>query len=89
MANRVGNLQRSGIPESSKVATATNECLRRFKNVSRELPPQEIERVLKEYMTELKWGGYPLHWRIEVVKSASTGYSKIWKSEVNGTGHVN
>ena len=34
-------------------------------------------------------GGYPLHWRIEVVKSASVGYTKIWKSEVNGTGFVN
>ena len=52
MANRVANLKRAGLPESSKVATATNECLRRLKNVSRELPKSELETILKAYMIE-------------------------------------
>ena len=54
MANRCANLQRAGLPESSKVATATQKILRRLKNVSRELPKSKIESVLQLYMSELK-----------------------------------
>ena len=89
MANIVANLQRAGLPESLKVATATNECLRRLKNVSRELPESEIETVLKSYMRELRFGEYPINWRVKVLKSACIGYSEIWKSECQGTGHLN
>ena len=58
MANKRPNLQRAALPESSKVSTAVNECIRRFKNTSRDLPDSNIEDILKEYMRELRHGGY-------------------------------
>ena len=89
MANRCANLQRAGLPESSKVATATQEILRRLKNVSRELPESEIESVQKSYMSELKVGGYSHKWRTDVLRSACLGFSKIWSMECRNEGHVN
>ena len=59
MASRTNNLNRAGLPESTKVFTAVNEIHRRLKNTSRELQTTEIETVLKDYMTELRWGDIP------------------------------
>ena len=59
MASRTNNLNRAGLPESTKISTAVNEIHRRLKNTSRELQTNEIESVLKEYMTELRWGDIP------------------------------
>ena len=89
MANRCSNLARAGLPEGSKVATATAEVLRRMKNVSRELPHDELDKVLLEYMTELRHGGYPHSFRANVLQSAAAGYAKMWKLEASGSGHVN
>ena len=60
MANKCPNLQKSGIPEGSKRATASQEILRRLKNTSRELEPSIINNVLQDYMGELAMGGYPV-----------------------------
>ena len=69
MANKVPMRQNSAIPESMKVATVAGEILRRIKNNSRDLPPGWIERILKEYMTELKRGGFTQEWREKVLES--------------------
>ena len=89
MANRCSNLARAGLPEGSKVATATAEVLGRMKNVYRELPHDELDKVLLEYMTELHHGGYPHSFRANVLQSAAAGYAKMWKLEASGSGHVN
>ena len=70
MANRRSNLARSGLPEGTKVATATAGVLRRMKNVSRELPEEELEAVLKTYMTELRLGKYLRNCRQDILKLA-------------------
>ena len=57
MANKCGNMQKSGLPESTKVSTATKECIRRLKNTSRELLDDIIKGILTEYMSELAQGG--------------------------------
>ena len=44
---------------------------------------------MMEYMAELREGGYPLNWRMEVLSSAVKGYQRIWSMESEGTGHVN
>ena len=80
---------RSGLPESSKRATVTNEIHRRIKNTSRELEDGRITSVLTDYMSELAQGGYPLKWREEVLRAAIIGYRKIWANECNGSGFVN
>ena len=89
MASRTNNLNRAGLPESTKISTAVNEIHRRLKNTSRELETHETETVLREYMTELRWGGYPQVWREEVLGSAIKGYIKLWKLEIEGKGHIN
>ena len=47
MANRVPNVRESAAPEGQKLATISQEIIRRVKNTSRDLPVQEMERVLK------------------------------------------
>ena len=89
MANPCPNLRRSGIPDGSQRATASNEILRRLKNTSREVCSITVSQILKEYMGELAQGGYPLHWRIQVLSSALKGYAKIWEAETKGEGFVN
>ena len=63
MANPVPNIRQSATPESQKVPTAVNELMRRIKTTSRDLPPTVIERISKEYIEELREGGYSLEWR--------------------------
>ena len=82
-------MARAGLPEGSKAATASAECLRRMKNTSRELPDHELESTLKSYMTELRHGGYSLNFRVNILESASKGYANIWKLESDGQGFVN
>ena len=79
MANKCGNLVKSAHPQSSKRKTCVQECLRRFKNTSRELPLSHIQDVIRDYMTELGHGGYSLQWRKEVLQDAVKGYTRIWQ----------
>ena len=65
MANRAPNLASSAAPEGQKIATASQECIRRLKNTSRDLPKHVIERVLMEYMDELIRGGYEIEFSID------------------------
>ena len=89
MANKRSNLARAGLPEGSKASTASAEILRRMKTVSRELPDQELDKIIREYMTELRHGGYSHQFRVNVLESARKGYANIWKLETAGNGHVN
>ena len=70
MANPCPNLQRSGIPDGNKRATATQEIIRRLKNTSREAPTDIVKEILIDYMGELAQGGYSVKWRIEVLAAA-------------------
>ena len=45
VANRIPNLANSAAPEGQKIATATKEVIRRLKNTSRDLPPEDIELI--------------------------------------------
>ena len=79
MANKCGNLKRSGLPEQQKFNTAVQEVLRRLKNTSRELLVSEYKVVLKDYMGELAMGGYSHQWRSEVLLRAVKGFARIWE----------
>ena len=89
MANKCGNLKRSGLPEQQKYNTAVQEVLRRLKNTSRELPISEYEVTIIDYMGELAMGGYSHQWRSEVLLSAVKGYARIWELEATGKVFVN
>ena len=85
MAEKVGNLQSSAAPEGQKVATCSQEIIRRLKNCSRDLHPSVVEGVIRQYMTELGEGGYNLPWRLIVLESAFSVYEKMLKKEKEGT----
>ena len=59
MASKTANKEANGLPDKTKISTAVSEIIRRCKNTSRHLEDKYIEEVLKDYMTELKGGGYP------------------------------
>ena len=73
MANKIPSMQASVAPEGQKVATCTQEIIRRYKNTSRSLPPTIITNILKEYMDELKAGGFSQLFREKVLDAATIG----------------
>ena len=89
MSNRVPNRQESAAPDGQKFATVSQEIIRRCKNTSRDLDPRELEKTIKEYMDELISGGYNKEFRIKVLKSAMTGFLRMWETEVKSEGKVN
>ena len=56
---------------------------------AQDLPPAVITGILKQYMQELKEGGYSDSWREDALASAMTGYERMWGKEVRGEGKVN
>ena len=50
-----------------------------MQNTSKNLEDHYLENVLKDYMAELKEGGYPKSWRMEILKSSPKGYARFWK----------
>ena len=77
MVNRVSNLERSASPEGQIVSTATQEVIRRFKTTSRDLDHKFIEKIIKDYMEDLKNGGCSLQWRMNILEAAGSGYEKM------------
>ena len=59
--------------------------MRRFKNVSRDLPTAEIDEVISCYAGDLMRGGFDRRWVCNVLKAAATGYSRK-VAENNGGG---
>ena len=89
MASKTNNLFRGGIPLGSKIATGTQEVIRRLKNTSREIDHNTVKDIIMEYMRELREGGYPKNIREEILNSGFKGYARMWMSEVNNQGFVN
>ena len=71
------------------MATISQEIIRRVKNTSRDLPVQEMERVLKEYMDQLILGGYNLEFRVKVLTAAMKGCIKMYCNQREGKGRIN
>ena len=64
---------RGGIQLGSKIATGTLEVIRRLKDTSRELDHTVVEKVIMDYMQELREGGYPKKIRKEILKLTFKG----------------
>ena len=79
IANRIPSLEASASPMGQKIATTSQEIIRRLKNSSLDLPPEETEENLKRYMDELKAGGFSEEFRIKVLDAAMKGFLKFWR----------
>ena len=77
MANPLTMLRRSAVPEGTKVATVSQEILRRWRNTSLGVGRKKVEQVTKEYMDNLAAMGYPWEWRNKVLQKALTGYMRL------------
>ena len=65
------------MPEAMKIATFSNEILRRLKTTHAGLDQKEVESILGELMDDLSAMGYQLEWREKVLRSALVGYMRI------------
>ena len=66
----------SALPPNVKRATMTNECLRRLRNTSRELPWSVHADILSEFSNDLRIMGYDERFRAKVIQAALTGYKR-------------
>ena len=65
------------MPESIKVATFSNEILRRLKTTHMEANQEDCERILIELMDNLAAMGYTEEWREKVMRAAIIGYMRL------------
>ena len=89
ISNKIPNLQSSASPISQTMATISQEIIRRMKNSSLDLPPSEIEKSLREYMDELKAGGYGELFIVQVLDAATKGFLKFWQNQCQGKSPIN
>ena len=84
MARNITILERSAMPNRSKVATFTSEIIRRLKCTSTNVSKEGFETILIEYMDNLTAMGYSEKWRAEVLLAAMRGYCKMLMREEKG-----
>ena len=89
MTNLLVNLRSNAAPDQTKMATVSQEIVRRLKTTSRDLHHSVVEGVLLKYMEELRIGGHTLEFRKEALDSATRGYTRMWEKQVKGEGWVN
>ena len=74
----------SAMPHSMKMATLTQEGVRRLCNSSRELPQQERCNTLSLYMRKLQLSGYSCKLRSDILQAAVVTFHKKEKAEALG-----
>ena len=89
MSNKVPNRESSAEPINQKIATCSQEVVRRMKNTSRDLHPSNIEEILKVYMDELISGGYDQAFRERILEAGTKGFVKMWEQERQGISRIN
>ena len=86
LANKASNRAKSAMSDQMKAAMKSAEIQRRCRNCSRDLPPDELDNILTEYMDELKAGGHISKWKRMILETGINGYITVWGKERNGTG---
>ena len=89
MARKTPMMARTALPEKVKIATVTQEVIRRCKNTSRDLPPSHITEILETYISDLRRGGFKDEWISMTVNAGITGYGRMVKNEIEGKCPVN
>ena len=65
------------MPEGLKVATTSQEILRRLKTSGEYLPKETAEEILKSYMDSLSEMGYSHAWKKRVLRTTMIGYVRV------------
>ena len=77
VSNPLTILRRSAMAEGVKVATAVQECMRRWRNSSTGLGRTSMEMITLDYMDRLTAMGYTEEWRARILEKAAIGYARI------------
>ena len=75
----------SALAWSTKRNVAVEECVRRLRNCSPNLPWDEKAAFLSEYMGRLKQAGYSQSYSIGVVRQAMARFSGMVKADQEGS----
>ena len=89
IANRIPFNSRAAYPQKDRIQMISQEFIRRFKNTSRELPKFHIEEIVREFCQDLQRGGFNNKFISTCLESASKGYMKMVRLELEGTQPVN
>ena len=84
MSNPLVILNRSGIGESTKVATMTSELRRRWKNTWTGAPTSKYEQVTRDFSDNMTAMGYPQRWREDIIHKSLIGYMRFLKKVERG-----
>ena len=76
--------KRSALPLKVKRNVFVNECVRRLKNCSLELPWEEKANFLTDYMARLKVAGYNQKFRMGILKQAVARYEGMLEANRDG-----
>ena len=77
MVNPMTILERSAMPNKTKVATFSSEITRRLRTTSTAVSQAKTEEILMKLMGELEAMGYSLAWKTELLKGAMVGYTRV------------
>ena len=80
---------RSAGPIRDKVRQTSQEFIRRFRNTSRQLPVHHIEEVTSEFCQDLKIGGFTSQFIAILLRSATIGYARMVKADIEGEVSLN
>ena len=83
IASKTSFNMRSAGPVKDKVQQTSQEYLRRFRNTSRQLPDHHIEEVMSEIHKDLKRGGFTSQFIANSLRSATTGYMRMVKADLD------
>ena len=72
-------MRRSAVGEGTKVATTSDEIMRRIKTTDTFTSGRDMKEILTEYMDNLIGMGYSYEWRVKVLTSTLVGYRRILK----------
>ena len=89
MANPLMMMKNSAMPEKVKRTTLTQEGIRIMRNTSLELPWEVNADHLSNLSMRMKASGYDEKMRLEVIKSAVTGFEKMVEVEKAGGRPIN
>ena len=70
-------LASSAMPMKVKRNALVQEGIRRLKNTSRNIPWSEKAEILTEFSNAMRISGYSEQFRLEIFKSAVTGYQRM------------
>ena len=77
MAKKTLIQRRSALGENVKVASLTQNIIRRMKNTSEDVPDEERRKIVDDYYWQLKLSGYSDEQSKKVIKAGLIGYEKL------------